>query len=151
MRRINGIFVVLGIFLLSVGLTSPVYAQQSGLDTFPEPVDSESWVLPEHMTWDDYRPVPGMDWNNANIQPERVLKGALVVVDFPDREFILSSQEGSEHHGNPINGNIPREEVTKYWEDFLNKPQPLNNYRTINEYLMPLVLTEWITTNLSME
>lgn len=143
MRRINGIFVVLGIFLLSVGLTSPVYAQQSGLDTFPEPVDSESWVLPEHMTWDDYRPVPGMDWNNANIQPERVLKGALVVVDFPDREFILSSQEGSEHHGNPINGNIPREEVKKYWEDFLNKPQPLNNYRTINEYWMENSFGKW--------
>ncbi|MFS0644460.1 M6 family metalloprotease domain-containing protein [Siminovitchia sp. 179-K 8D1 HS] len=143
MRRIKRYFAFWGIFLLIAGFTSPVYAQESGLDAFPEAVDPESWVLPENMTWDDYRPVPGVDWNNSDIKPERVLKGALVVVDFPDREFILSSKEGSEHNGNPINGNIPREEVPKYWEDFLNKPQEINNYHTINEYWMENSFGKW--------
>lgn len=134
MRRMSRFFVFIGIFLLTAMSTSPVYAQQPGLDSFPDPVDSESWVLPEDMTWDDYRPVPGVDWTDPEVNPERILRGALVVVDFPDREFILSMEEGSELGGNPINGNIPREDIPKYWEDFLNKPQEINNYRTIDEY-----------------
>src|SRR5699024_6563970 len=43
--------------------------------------------------------------------------------------------EGSDLAGNPIGiGDIPREELGQFYEDFLNTPQPLNNYRTIDEY-----------------
>jgi len=106
-----------------------------GLASFPDPIDSQSWTLPRDMTWADYKPVPGIDWNTSTIKPERVLRGALIIVDFKDRDFILSQSKGSEIAGNPVGaGNIPRDQIGKFWEDFLNKPQPLNNYRTINEY-----------------
>ena len=121
-------------FLLVITSTT-VYAEETGLTSFPEPVDPNSWVLPEEMTWDDYRPVPGIDWRDADIEPERVLRGALVIVDFPDREFILSQPIGSDVAGNPIAiGNVPREEIGDFWVNFLDTPQPLNNYRTMNEY-----------------
>ncbi|MGN1401036.1 MAG: M6 family metalloprotease domain-containing protein [Bacillus sp. (in: firmicutes)] len=106
-----------------------------GLESFPEPVDQQSWKLNRDMTWQDYKPVPGIDWRDADVEPERVIKGALVIVDFPDREFILSQDEGSELAGNPIAvGNVPRDEIGQFWLDFLNTPQKLNNYRTIDEY-----------------
>ncbi|MCS0787915.1 M6 family metalloprotease domain-containing protein [Cytobacillus firmus] len=134
MRQLKRSFIMLVTFLL-LTVSSAAYAEKPGLEDFPDPADAQSWELPENMTWEDYRPVPGIDWRTADIEPERVLRGALVIVDFPDREFILSQPEGSEVAGNPIGtGNIPRDEIGQFWVDFLNKPQPLNNYRTINEY-----------------
>ncbi|WHY34911.1 M6 family metalloprotease domain-containing protein [Cytobacillus firmus] len=134
MRQLKKSFIFF-VTLLLMTISSAAYAEKPGLEDFPEPADVQSWELPEDMTWEDYRPVPGIDWRTADIEPERVLRGALVIVDFPDREFILSQPEGSEVAGNPIGtGNIPRDEIGQFWVDFLNKPQPLNNHRTINEY-----------------
>ncbi|KAF0822781.1 M6 family metalloprotease domain-containing protein [Cytobacillus firmus] len=134
MRQLKKSFIFF-VTLLLMTISSAAYAEKPGLEDFPEPADGQSWELPEDMTWEDYRPVPGIDWRTADIEPERVLRGALVIVDFPDREFILSQPEGSEVAGNPIGtGNIPRDEIGQFWVDFLNKPQPLNNHRTINEY-----------------
>ncbi|AVR00981.1 hypothetical protein OBCHQ24_18925 [Oceanobacillus iheyensis] len=121
--------------LIMMLLSTTAQAASEGLPAFPSPIDSQNWTLPEDMTWEDYEPVPGVDWRNSEVEPERVLKGALIVVDFQDRDFIISQEEGSMETGNPVgNGNIPREDVGEYWVDFLNKPQTLNNYRTINEY-----------------
>ncbi|MGP4063411.1 M6 family metalloprotease domain-containing protein [Oceanobacillus sp. M65] len=121
--------------LIMMLLSTTAQAASEGLPAFPSPIDSQNWTLPEDMTWEDYEPVPGVDWRNSEVEPERVLKGALIVVDFQDRDFIISQEEGSMEAGNPVgNGNIPREDVGEYWVDFLNKPQTLNNYRTINEY-----------------
>ncbi len=127
-----------------MAVSSTVYAAQPGLSDFPQPVDSQSWTLPRDMTWNDYRPVPGVDWNTANIKAERVIKGTLIIVDFQDREFILSQPVGSEIAGNPIGtGNIPRNQLGKFWEDFLNKPSPSNNYRTVNEYWRENSFGKW--------
>lgn len=134
LRSVRSLLSVAFVFLLTFGSATSVFAAKPGLPAFPDPVDEESWELPEDMTWDDYQPVPGIDWRNADVEPDRVLKGALVVVDFPDREFILSQAEGSELAGNPINGNIPREDIPEFWEDFLTEPSALNNYRTIDEF-----------------
>lgn len=134
MRHLKNSFILLVTFILLM-VSSAAYAEKPGMEDFPEPADPQSWVLPEDMTWEDYRPVPGINWHTADIKPERVLRGALVIVDFLDREFILSQPEGTEIAGNPIGtGNIPRDEIGQFWVNFLNKPQPLNNYRTINEY-----------------
>jgi M6 family metalloprotease-like protein len=134
LRHLKNSFILL-ITLILLMVSSAAYAEKPGMEDFPEPADPQSWVLPEDMTWEDYRPVPGINWHTADIKPERVLRGALVIVDFPDREFILSQPEGTEIAGNPIGtGNIPRDEIGQFWVNFLNKPQPLNNYRTINEY-----------------
>lgn len=130
--------------LLIMLLSTPVYAAQSGLPAFPKPIDPENFELPEDMTWEDYQPVPGIDWNETDIEPERVLKGALVVVDFQGRDFILSQEEGTEVAGNPIGiGAIPREDVPEFWEDFLMEPQALNNFHSINEFWRENSFGEW--------
>lgn len=127
-----------------IAVSSTAYAEKPGLSDFPDLVDPQSWVLPRDMSWSDYRPVPGIDWNTSDITPERVIKGTLIIVDFPDREFILSQPEGSEIAGNPIGtGKVPRDQLGTWWEDFLNKPSALNNYRTVNEYWRENSFGKW--------
>jgi len=127
-----------------VAVSTTVYAEQPGLSNFPEPVDAQSWVLPRDMTWKDYKPVPGVDWNTSDIKADRVIRGSLIIVDFQDRDFILNQPEGSELAGNPIGtGKIPRDQIGKFWEDFLNKPSALNNYRTVNEYWRENSFGKW--------
>ncbi|GHH96930.1 M6 family metalloprotease domain-containing protein [Neobacillus kokaensis] len=130
--------------VMTLAVSSTAYADQPGLSDFPEPVDPQSWVLPRDMSWSDYRPVPGIDWNKSDIKAERVIRGALIIVDFQDRDFILSEPEGSEIAGNPIGtGKIPRDQIGKFWENFLNKPSALNNYRTVNEYWRENSFGKW--------
>jgi len=127
-----------------VAVSTTVYAEQPGLSNFPEPADAQSWVLPRDMTWKDYKPVPGVDWNTSDIKADRVIRGSLIIVDFQDRDFILNQPEGSELAGNPIGtGKIPRDQIGKFWEDFLNKPSALNNYRTVNEYWRENSFGKW--------
>ncbi|MDY0409293.1 M6 family metalloprotease domain-containing protein [Paracerasibacillus soli] len=142
MRTMKRSFMLVVVLLIAFSPT--IFAAPTGLDSFPDHVDTESWKLPEEMTWEDYNPIPGVDWNSATIEPERVLKGALVLVDFPDQEFILSQPEGSDLAGNPVNtGDIPYDELGDFWVDFLNKPQPLNNFRTMNEYWLENSYGKW--------
>ncbi|WP_335516024.1 M6 family metalloprotease domain-containing protein [Neobacillus drentensis] len=127
-----------------MAVSTTVYAEQPGLSNFPEPVDAQSWVLPRDMTWKDYKPVPGVDWNTSDIKADRVIRGSLIIVDFQDRDFILNQPEGSELAGNPIGtGKIPRDQIGKFWEDFLNKPSALNNNRTVNEYWRENSFGKW--------
>lgn len=116
-------------------------ANAESLDRMPAPVDPQSWTLPEWMTWDDYRPIPGVNWNDDSRQPPVKLRAALILADFPDRTFVVSEPEGSTEIGldgkhNPIGaGSIPRDQLGDFYADFLiRKPQPLNNFHTVNEY-----------------
>ncbi len=119
--------------MLSISSTA-AFAKEPGLDKMPEPVDPQSWVNPEDMTWNDYKQIPGIDWNNTDIKPETELKGALILVDFPDQDFILSKPKGSELIGNPQVDAVPREEMGEWWKEFLNVPSELNNYQTIDSF-----------------
>lgn len=130
--RLAGAFLLLGL--------SAAHADE-GLPAMPPPVDPQSWTLPEWMTWDDYRPIPGVNWNDDSRQPPVKLRAALILADFPDRTFVVSEPEGSTEIGldgkhNPIGaGSIPREQLGDFYADFLiRKPQPLNHFHTVNEY-----------------
>src|SRR5699024_11003493 len=97
-------------------LSPTAFADSSGLSNFPDPIDEETWVLPEDMTWDDYKPIPGINWNDPPVEPEKVIKGAIILVDFQDQEFIMSQPKGSDVAGNPVGeGDIPRDELSDYW------------------------------------
>jgi len=62
-------------FLISMYSTA-AFAAEPGLDKMPGPVDPQTWVNPEDMTWNDYKPVPGINWStDKSIQPEQTLKG----------------------------------------------------------------------------
>ncbi|WHY87472.1 FixG Ig-like domain-containing protein [Neobacillus novalis] len=118
--------------LLALSSTS-AFAADPGLDKMPEHVDPQSWMLSDNMTANDYRPIPGINWLTSDIKAEKPIRGALIVVDFPDQGFILSQPEGSDPAGNPRGvGSIPREEVPEFFKDYLTKPSALNNYQTMD-------------------
>src|SRR5699024_8566425 len=95
------------------------------------------------MTWDDFNPVPGLNWDEVDVEPEGELKGGLVLVEFPDREFVVTKPEGTDPAGNPQIDNVPREELPQFWLDYLNTPQSLNNYRTISDFWMENSNGKW--------
>jgi M6 family metalloprotease-like protein len=120
--------------ILLVMSSTAAFAAELGLDKMPGPVDPLSWVNPDNMTWNDYKEVPGINWNTANIKPETELKGALILVDFPGQDFILTMPKGSELIGNPQVDAVPREKLGEWWKNFLNVPSELNNYQTIDGF-----------------
>lgn len=137
MTRIRPFPPLLAATLLLAGLTGSAAAEDpAGLEAPPDPVDPRSWVLPEDMTWDDYRPIPGYDWNDPAVQPPKKLRAALVLADFQDRDFVITEPEGSDLAGNPQEiGGYDRRHVARFYNDFLmTEPMPLNNYHTVNEY-----------------
>lgn len=105
-----------------------------------QPIDPQNWERPQDMTWDDYRPVPGVDWTDPSLEPaEGTFDIALVLGDFEDQDFLVTQEPGSHPFGNPqpsAPDDLQRGEVDDFYEDFLNTPGELNNGHTLNEYWM---------------
>jgi len=53
-------------------------------NTFPSPIDPQRVRDQDWMTWADYRPIPGYDWSDPSLKPEKGFRLAVVAVDFPD-------------------------------------------------------------------
>src|SRR5689334_15597455 len=105
----------------------------------PAPVDPQNWTFQDNFTWNDYHPIPGKDYSDPSIQPTvKKWKVALVLTDFPDKTFFVSQPAGSTIYGTPTieAHDIPRADVPAFYRDFLNKPQPLNHFQTMNRYWM---------------
>src|SRR3954468_12425603 len=105
----------------------------------PAPVDPQNWTFQDNLTWNDYHAIPGQDYSDPNIQPTvKKWKVALVVTDFSDKPFTLTQPAGSTVFGTPTAeaNNIPRDQVPAFLRDFLNKPQALNHFQTMNRYWM---------------
>ena len=106
-----------------------------GLEVLPDPIDPQSWKLQRAMGWQEWKPNPVIDWvNDTTVKPARVLKGVLVLVDFPDRKFLVTEKEGSDILGNPVIGGIAKEDLADFWHDYLIVPSKQNNYVTVNSY-----------------
>jgi M6 family metalloprotease-like protein len=88
------------------------------------------------MTWADYRPIPGRNWADPSIKPQRGFKLAVVGIDFPGQPFVITLPKGSDPFGNPQLDPIPREQVPRFYADFFMKPGKVNNGQTINGYWM---------------
>jgi M6 family metalloprotease-like protein len=88
------------------------------------------------MTWDDYRPIPGYDWADPSLVPERGFKLAVMGIDFPDQPFVITMPKGSDPFGNPQIDPIPREDVSQFYADFWMTPSEVNHFQTINGYWM---------------
>ena len=61
---------------------------------------------------------------------------ALVAFDFADQPFVITQPKKSDPFGNPQIDPIPRADVPKFYADFYNTPDALNNGHTINGYWM---------------
>jgi M6 family metalloprotease-like protein len=105
----------------------------------PAPLDPQNWSFQDNLTWADYKKVPGPDYSDPSIQPTvKRWKVALILVDFPDRPFIIAQPAGGTIWGTPTAAahSVPREQVPQFYADFLNKPSALNNFQTMNRYWM---------------
>src|SRR4051794_17811191 len=105
----------------------------------PAPIDPQNWSFQDNLTWNDYKPLPGTDYSNPDVQPTvKKWKVALVVTDFPDKPFYLTQPAGSSVFGTPTAQahDIPRDQVPSFLRDFLNQPQELNHFQTMNRYWM---------------
>lgn len=140
LRRLSVVVLLLGV--VAAVAAGPARATPDAAPWGPplvRPVDPQHWRNPDDMTWAEYRSVPGTDWANPDRQPtRRKFKGALVLLDYSDEDFSVTKPAGAAKFGNPLPSasGIPRAQVPKFYEDFLNKPGALNHGHTINEYWM---------------
>ncbi len=114
-------------------------ARVMGQPGFPVPIDAQNWVNPDHMTWDDYQPIPNTNWADPSVKgSQRNFRGALVLTDYPNQPFVVTQPQNSTVFANPSAEahDIPREEVAQFYQDFLNTPGDLNRGHTIHEYWM---------------
>ncbi|HEY8338429.1 MAG TPA: hypothetical protein VIK95_01095, partial [Egibacteraceae bacterium] len=121
--RRRPLWAVAAVFVLSVSLAAvPVSAQPAdpGPGRRPAalaPIDPQEVVFQRDMTWDDYVPLPDVDWEDRSLEPtDGTFRGALVLADFPDREFFITQPRGSTVFGNPqAASDIPREQVPQFY------------------------------------
>jgi len=106
-----------------------------GTGTLP-PLDTQQVQDQDLMTWGDYRPIPGRNWADPSLKPERGFRLAVVGIDFPDQPFVVSLPKGSDPFGNPQVEPVPREKVSQFYADFFMKPGAVNHGQTINGYWM---------------
>ncbi|QKW50973.1 M6 family metalloprotease domain-containing protein [Streptomyces buecherae] len=142
-RRLGLLALVVGVLVaLAVapaGASPDADAESAQRPRLATPIDPQNWRNPDDMTWAEYRSVPGTDWANPDLEPtDRTFKGALVLLDYPDEAFSVSQPAGKAKFGNPLPeaSDVPRAELPRFYEDFLNKPGKLNRGHTINEYWM---------------
>ena len=117
-------------------MTTVLLALSPSPQPTPAPIDPQRVQDQETMTWADYTPIPGKAWADTNVPGERVLRVALVAVDFPDQPFVITMPKQSDLFGNPQIDPIKREAVPQFYADFWGKPGPLNHGHTIHEYWM---------------
>jgi len=100
------------------------------------PIDPQKVQDQDDMTWDDYNPIPGKNWADPALKPERGFSIALVAIDFPDQPFVITMPKESDPFGNPQIEPIAREKVPQFYADFFMKPSEVNHGQTINGYWM---------------
>ncbi|MCI0433517.1 MAG: peptidase M6 [Gemmatimonadetes bacterium] len=126
--------VVSPLALLAIGAGSLVSGQPAAIQT--PPLDPQQVQDQDDMTWDDYHPIPGRDWADPSLVPQRGFRIALIAIDFPDQPFVITQPRRSDPFGNPQIEPVPREAVPQFYADFFLKPSTLNHGETINGYWM---------------
>jgi M6 family metalloprotease-like protein len=102
----------------------------------PPPIDPQQVQDQDDMTWADYVPIPGRDWADRSLTPERGFRIALVAMDFEDQPFVITQPRESDPFGNPQVDPVTRDEVPRFYRDFFLEPGELNHGQTINGYWM---------------
>ena len=131
MKRVS---VILLLFLIPVFVLSQK-ARQEAVSP-PLPIDPQVVLDQDNMTWDDYHPIPGINWADPSLVPQRKFRMALVPVDFPDQQFVITQPKKSDLFGNPQIDPVKREDVARFYSDFWLKPSAVNHGQTINGYWM---------------
>ena len=106
----------------------------------PAPIDPQNWSFQDNLTWSDYKALPG----HGLLRPDDPADGEEVEgrarrsPTSPTSRSTISQPAGSTIFGTPTTeaNNIPRADVPAFYRDFLNKPQALNHFQTMNRYWM---------------
>jgi M6 family metalloprotease-like protein len=126
--------------LLAVAACTPRVVVGTGPNGDPgplPPVDPQVVRDQDDMIWDDYRPIPGVDWADTSRRgSKRTMRVAIVPADYSDYPFVVTLPKQSDLFGNPRVDPVTRAMVPRYWADFYNKPQASNHGHTIHEYWM---------------
>jgi M6 family metalloprotease-like protein len=117
-------------------LSSMAYDQGKGGSKGLRPIDPQVVQDQDLMTWEDYRPIPGINWADPYLKPERGFRLAVLAIDFPNQPFVITLPKGSDPFGNPQIDPVPREDVSQFYADFFMKPSEVNHGQTINGYWM---------------
>ena len=91
------------------------------------------------VTWDDYVRPPGRPWSDPTRKGyERKFNIALVAVDYPDHDFVITVAENSTVFTNPqaAANSLSRKDVPAFFRDLLIKPYDLNRDYTLHKYWM---------------
>ena len=139
--RVLVLFVVLGGLL--AGQPSLLQAQNRGAPPPPPPpplpaLDRQLVRDQDDMTWEDYRPIPGVKWADSVRPSERTIRVAMVLADFDDQPFVMTLPKHSDPFGNPQVDPVARADIPRFYHDFWNRPQAINNWRSVHEYWMEL-------------
>ena len=121
-----------GLFWIGVAAQSTSVRKISAID--PQEVRDQ-----DDMTWEDYKPIPGINWADPSLKPtKKMLRIAILAADFPDHPFVMTLPKHSDPYGNPQIDPISRDRVPQFYADFWNKPLALNYGHTIHEFWMEL-------------
>ncbi|KAF2024667.1 M6 metalloprotease [Setomelanomma holmii] len=123
--------------LLDVASVAPALTSRQS-DPFA-PMDPQSWVNPDNMTWGQFVAPPSTDWSDPSRKgSDRNFKIAMVTVDYPDSPFVVTLPAQSDIFGNPqpLASGLKREDVPRFYSDLLNTPNELNQGHTLHEYWM---------------
>ena len=133
--RLISVLCVIGTVLL----ISPVFGQagRTGRQRpVLRPIDPQVVQDQDEMTWEVYRPIPGKNWADPALTAPRMMKIAVVAIDFPDQPFVVTLPKHSDPFGNPQIDPVKREDVAQFYADFYNTPSDVNHGQTINGYWM---------------
>jgi M6 family metalloprotease-like protein len=138
MKNLRSLPFVLALGILTSCAPQVVVSSGPGGDTgAPPPIDPQAVRDQDDMTWQDYRPIPGVDWSDTSRHgSKRTMRVAIVPADYSDHPFVVTLPKGSDLFGNPRVDPVTRDMVPQYWADFYNKPQESNRGHTIHEYWM---------------
>jgi M6 family metalloprotease-like protein len=135
--RGRGLIATLSLVVLLAAGIAPVGAQSPVLD----PIDSQLWVDQGVLTWDDYLPVPDShpEFYDFSVDgSENQYRTAMILVDYSDQPFLISTPPGSHPFGNPQPGWTPvqRSGVNQWMKDYFTVPNQYNGGKTLHGYWM---------------
>ena len=128
--------VILLFFIYCLIFISTSCGPGGGGPEFLAPIDPQKVQDQDLMTMDDYHPIPGHNWADPSLKPERGFRLAVLAIDFPDQPFVITLPKGSDPFGNPQIEPIERETVSQFYADFFMTPSEVNHGQTINGYWM---------------